>query len=123
MAERKPLSKKLRFEVFKRDMFTCQYCGAKAPDVTLHVDHIMPVSSGGSNKITNLITACSDCNSGKGARLISDTVEVNRTCLRCEYSTINDEGIWCSEIDWWCAHNEYEAQSSAYYCRFYQRVV
>ena len=30
--EREPISKKLRFEVFKRDSFTCQYCGSKAPD-------------------------------------------------------------------------------------------
>ena len=39
MAERKPLSKKIRFEVFKRDAFTCQYCGQMAPDVLLEVDH------------------------------------------------------------------------------------
>ena len=40
MAERKPIGKKMRFEVFKRDKFTCQYCGRKAPDVILEVDHI-----------------------------------------------------------------------------------
>ena len=42
-AVRKAISKKLRFEVFKRDSFTCQYCGKSAPDVILHVDHILPV--------------------------------------------------------------------------------
>ena len=74
MAERKPLSKKLRFEVFKRDKFTCQYCGAQAPDVTLEVDHIEPVAEGGTNDITNLVTACVSCNRGKGAvRLDDDT--------------------------------------------------
>ncbi len=69
---RKSLSKKLRFEVFKRDAFTCQYCGQKAPDVVLHVDHISPVSKGGRNDLLNLITACEGCNSGKGARELSD---------------------------------------------------
>lgn len=69
---RKPLSKKLRFEVFKRDSFTCQYCGVVAPDVILHVDHICPVSAGGDNDITNLITSCQECNSGKGARTLDD---------------------------------------------------
>lgn len=69
---RKALSKKTRFEVFKRDKFTCQYCGKAAPDVVLHVDHIKPVSKDGDNEITNLITACVDCNSGKGARELSD---------------------------------------------------
>lgn len=76
MAERKPISKKLRFEVFKRDSFTCQYCGKSAPDVVLHVDHIKPVKEGGTNDITNLVTACADCNLGKGARKLSDSSEV-----------------------------------------------
>ena len=39
---RKGLSKKIRFEVFKRDQFTCQYCGKQAPNVVLEVDHITP---------------------------------------------------------------------------------
>ena len=76
MAKRKPISKKLRFEVFKRDSFTCQYCGKSAPDVVLHVDHIKPVKEGGTNDITNLVTACADCNLGKGARKLSDSSEV-----------------------------------------------
>lgn len=48
MANRIPISKKLRFEVFKRDCFTCQYCGEKAPNVKLEVDHIKPVSNYGN---------------------------------------------------------------------------
>lgn len=66
--KRKPLSKKTRFDVFKRDSFTCQYCSSKPPKVPLEVDHIIPVKSGGTNDIYNLITACFDCNRGKGAR-------------------------------------------------------
>lgn len=62
---RKTLSKKIRFEVFKRDSFTCQYCGKSAPDVVLSVDHIDPVAKGGSNDILNLITSCASCNQGK----------------------------------------------------------
>jgi hypothetical protein len=65
------LSKKLRFEIFKRDSFTCQYCGKTPPDVILHVDHIHPVAHGGGDDPMNLITACSDCNLGKGAREIT----------------------------------------------------
>lgn len=65
-AKRKPLSKKIRFEVFKRDKFTCQYCGRMAPDVILEVDHIEPVADGGSDDLLNLITSCRDCNRGKG---------------------------------------------------------
>ena len=65
MATRKPLSKKLRFEVFKRDSFSCQYCGSTPPKVILEVDHIIPVSKKGTNEIDNLITSCFDCNRGK----------------------------------------------------------
>jgi hypothetical protein len=78
MATRESISKKARFEVFKRDNFTCQYCGAKAPDVILHVDHINPVSKGGGNDILNLITACAGCNGGKSDRLLSDRSEIEK---------------------------------------------
>ncbi len=72
MGKRKTLKPSLRFEVFKRDKFTCQYCGRAAPDVLLHVDHIQPASKAGADDILNLITSCIDCNLGKGARLLTD---------------------------------------------------
>ena len=75
---RKSISPKLRFEVFKRDSFRCQYCGRSAPQVLLHVDHIEPVAEGGTNDITNLVTACSDCNLGKGARRLSDDAAIRK---------------------------------------------
>ena len=65
MAKRKSISKKIRFEIFKRDEFTCQYCGQTPPGVTLEVDHIKPVSKNGSSDKNNLITSCFDCNRGK----------------------------------------------------------
>jgi hypothetical protein len=69
---RKPITKKDRFEVFKRDKFTCQYCGKSAPEVVLEIDHIIPVASGGDNNIMNYITACKECNIGKKHRELSD---------------------------------------------------
>lgn len=72
MAKRKAISKKVRFEIFKRDGFKCMYCGAHPPSVLLHVDHIKPVADGGGNEDDNLITACEPCNLGKGARLLSN---------------------------------------------------
>ena len=59
------ITKKLRFEVFKRDGFCCAYCGKSPPKVTLEIDHIEPRSKGGKDTIENLITACFDCNRGK----------------------------------------------------------
>ncbi len=63
--KRTAISKRTRFEVFKRDAFKCQYCGQSAPDILLEIDHIVPVSRGGDNNILNLLTSCEDCNSGK----------------------------------------------------------
>ena len=72
MTKRATISKRLRFEVFKRDSFKCQYCGSSAPDAILHIDHVHPVSKGGDNDITNLVTACASCNNGKSDKLLSD---------------------------------------------------
>jgi hypothetical protein len=65
MAERNKLSSRTRFEVFKRDRFTCIYCGRKPPQVILHADHVVSISEGGSDDPLNLVTSCEDCNLGK----------------------------------------------------------
>ena len=68
---------KLRFEVFKRDNFTCQYCGrnVKEDKIKLHCDHIFPKSKGGDFVIENLITACEECNLGKCDILLNEKVK------------------------------------------------
>lgn len=72
------VKKSVRFEVFKRDKFTCQYCGRSAPDIVLHVDHIHPVSEGGEDDILNLVTSCQDCNLGKSNRMLSDDAVIKQ---------------------------------------------
>lgn len=60
------VSRRLRYEVLRRDNHTCRYCGAKAPDVKLNVDAVVPDALGGSHKDpANLVTACEACNGGK----------------------------------------------------------
>lgn len=75
---RKTISKKTRFEVFKRDNFTCQYCGRMAPNVILEIDHINPVANGGTDDILNLITSCFECNRGKGKRKLKQNEEIKK---------------------------------------------
>jgi hypothetical protein len=76
--KRKSIPKSIRFDVLKRDKFTCQYCGASAPDVVLHIDHIDPVANDGENDIINLITSCEGCNLGKSDKQLSDDSAVKK---------------------------------------------
>lgn len=61
------VSKRTRYEVLRRDNHTCRYCGGVAPDIALTVDHVTPVSLGGSDDPSNLVAACRDCNAGKSS--------------------------------------------------------
>lgn len=72
--KRKTISKSVRFEIFKRDSFTCRYCGAKPPDVILAVDHVQPVAAGGDDDQLNLVTSCDACNSGKSSKPLHDAI-------------------------------------------------
>ncbi|WP_216821867.1 HNH endonuclease [Myroides sp. N17-2] len=65
-AVRKNLPATIRFAVLERDKYHCKYCGRGVEDgVKLHVDHILAVSNGGSDSLSNLVTSCQDCNLGK----------------------------------------------------------
>jgi hypothetical protein len=66
------VSKKLRFEVFKRDGFRCVYCGSTPEKAMLRVDHVEPASKGGADEPWNLVTACFDCNAGKSDRRLEE---------------------------------------------------
>lgn len=65
------ISQSLRFEILRRDKFTCRYCGRSAPEVKLHVDHIIPRVHGGTSEAGNLVSACVECNSGKKDKMVS----------------------------------------------------
>lgn len=87
--KRVPISKALRFEVFKRDNFTCQYCGRSAPEVVLEVDHIVPVSKGGTNDLFNLVTSCKECNRGKSNKELSDDTTIKKQ--KAELDKLNEK--------------------------------
>jgi hypothetical protein len=64
---------KLRLKVLYRDNYTCVLCGrtpALIQGLTLHIDHKIPFSKGGSTVFENLQTLCADCNIGKGDALL-----------------------------------------------------
>ncbi len=62
--------------LFARDRYRCQYCGRSAaelkPRESLTRDHLLPLSRGGANDWTNVVTACSPCNTRKGSRMAEE---------------------------------------------------
>lgn len=91
------ISNTQKFTIFKLDSFTCQYCGKKRPDVTLEVDHIVPVSKGGLSKIVNMVTSCKACNSSKNNSILEtypDTI-LEAILRRHEYLKTENK---CSHI-------------------------
>jgi 5-methylcytosine-specific restriction enzyme A len=55
----------LRMAIFDKYNRKCAWCGRTAQEVTLQIDHIVPVSKGGITEERNLQVLCSDCNLGK----------------------------------------------------------
>lgn len=82
MATRKPISKRVRFEIFTRDNFTCRYCGRQSDEVILVIDHLTPVCKGGGNNKENLLTSCEGCNQGKGGKAIAQHAPTESDRLR-----------------------------------------
>lgn len=64
---REAIGARQRFEILRRCNFACYYCGIPAAMgiKQLHIDHVIPVSLGGTNDPWNLVAACWDCNAGK----------------------------------------------------------
>jgi len=62
----RPIVKLNKIEIFRRDDYTCQYCGIRPMRPTL--DHVIPRHLGGDHSWENLVTACPSCNHRKGGR-------------------------------------------------------
>ena len=67
----RPQLKMTRREIFRRDAFTCQYCGKHTSDLT--IDHVLPRHMGGRHIWNNVVAACPSCNHRKGGRTLDDT--------------------------------------------------
>lgn len=96
---RENISKRVRFDVFKRDSFKCQYCGKAAPEVVLELDHIKPVAAGGDNNITNLITSCFDCNRGKADKTLTENATLTKQ--KAQLDELNEKRIQLEMLAEW----------------------
>jgi 5-methylcytosine-specific restriction endonuclease McrA len=66
----RPRVKLTRREIFRRDNYTCQYCGRHTGDLT--IDHVIPRHLGGLQSWTNVVAACALCNHRKGGRTLNE---------------------------------------------------
>ncbi len=57
-----------RRNIYKRDRYTCQYCGARPGSEELSIDHVLPRAQGGRSTWTNCVLACVECNKRKANR-------------------------------------------------------
>jgi 5-methylcytosine-specific restriction endonuclease McrA len=62
----RPRVKLSKREIFRRDNYTCQYCGRQTQHLT--IDHVIPRHKGGGHQWDNLVAACPPCNRRKGGR-------------------------------------------------------
>lgn len=71
------------FSIFKRDGFTCIYCGKSSIEdgIKLNIEHIIPISKGGKTHINNLITSCEECNVCKNEHRLDGNTETRITLV------------------------------------------
>ena len=56
----------MRERVLRRDHYRCHYCGCSLIGAEANIDHVKPWRDGGRTVLSNLVTACQDCNKAKG---------------------------------------------------------
>lgn len=83
----------MRWDVYNRDNFTCQYCGKGAHQNLLELDHIVPLSQGGRDHRDNLITACFECNRGKSKKLLNKKLVSKQLHLISVNSCDMEQGV------------------------------
>jgi len=104
-----------RRNLYKRDKYTCQYCGAKPPYEDLTIDHVVPRSRGGASTWTNCVLACWSCNAKKADRTLeqaglklfrkpskpswSPKLLLARATVRTSWKRFISEAYWNVELE------------------------
>lgn len=69
-SSRNLIDNKKRKKVLEKNDYKCVFCKRGPPEVKLHIDHIIPVSKGGTNDLSNLQVTCASCNLTKSNEII-----------------------------------------------------
>ena len=90
-------------ELFRRDAHLCMYCGKPQPEYLLTRDHVLPLSRGGRDCWSNVVTACRSCNHAKGARTPEEAgiplLAVPFVPNRAEYLVLSNRRILSDQMD------------------------
>lgn len=90
MTVRRTFTKSTRAKVMAKCDSHCGYCGRKITDATMHIDHMIARSVGGSNLIDNLLPACLPCNNLKGVWSLEEfRREIGLQVERCRRYSVN----------------------------------
>ena len=94
--------------LFRRDANLCMYCGKSFENIDLSRDHILPISQGGEDVWTNVVTACKRCNHYKGGRTPEEAglelVAIPFTPNRAEYIYLSGRRILLDQMEFLLAH-------------------
>jgi hypothetical protein len=95
-----PLSNR---ELFLRDAYMCMYCGKQYPELLLTRDHLLPLSRGGKDCWSNVVTACRACNHAKGPRTAEEAgmplLAVPFVPNRAEYLVLSNRRILADQME------------------------
>ncbi|MFI5299173.1 MAG: HNH endonuclease [Polyangiales bacterium] len=104
-----------RLNVFTRDRFCCQYCGARKPMRELSYDHVLPRNQGGRTAWENIVTSCYPCNSKKRNRT-PDQAGMSLLSMPCKPRSLpvrrqlelggRVPHIWNPYVSWWMDPND-----------------
>ena len=94
--------------LFKRDAFLCLYCGERFPGSQLSRDHVQPISKGGRDTWTNVVTACRRCNNIKAWRTPEQArmqlLAVPFTPTYAEYIYLKGRRVLADQMEYLLAH-------------------
>lgn len=101
VVRRLSLARCTRKNVFLRDKFQCQYCGAQCRAGSITIDHVIPKSKGGMTSWENVVAACQDCNRRKGSRTPEAVgLQLRRKPRRPGWKDLIEDGNRDMVADW-----------------------
>jgi len=90
-----------RRNIYRRDAYSCQYCGARPGSELLSIDHIVPRSQGGKSTWENCVLACLDCNMRKANRsVVSAGLALRRKPIRPSWRGALEIGLGRRKASW-----------------------